>query len=358
MKRTFFARQIPFFGNRAMLILCIVFFLLPFLLRGARLGIDSMKNDVADWLPKSFDETTELAWFRDHFVGDQFVLISWDGCTEGDSRFDRLVKKIKAECSDLQPGPSAEMTPSEQSEYDELMRAKLLGDRLGWHTTGNYHEDWSTTNDKWFQGYAGKWYFIQRDGDIYEWDGQMNVIHSISRAAQRFFNGDNVATGKYIDTFGQPNNNKYYRDPSLLFCRMFKNVITGPQIFDEMAGPGGTYRVGEFKEGDLSVFQAELEAHRRLTGVLFGPTPSEDFRWNWRSFLKVFPDDKREMLTEDHQYEFDQYLKKIVDENYDGDWNRLANASQDEKIEHWYSLWRVLKIEPPREADRHPGHLE
>jgi predicted RND superfamily exporter protein len=41
-------------------------------------------NKVEDWLPKTFRETHELAWFRMHFPTDQFVLISWEGCQLAD----------------------------------------------------------------------------------------------------------------------------------------------------------------------------------------------------------------------------------------------------------------------------------
>ncbi|MCC6494245.1 MAG: MMPL family transporter [Pirellulales bacterium] len=51
---------------------------------GAIKAIKGNRNDVSDWLPKSYPETIELRWFRKHFVADQFVIISWDGCTLGD----------------------------------------------------------------------------------------------------------------------------------------------------------------------------------------------------------------------------------------------------------------------------------
>jgi uncharacterized protein len=51
---------------------------------GALKAIKGNRNDVSDWLPKNYPETIELRWFRKHFVADQFVIISWDGCTLGD----------------------------------------------------------------------------------------------------------------------------------------------------------------------------------------------------------------------------------------------------------------------------------
>ena len=56
-----------FFARRAVLILVIVFFFVPFALRGARMAVQGMKNDVKDWLPKEFAETKDLEEFRRYF---------------------------------------------------------------------------------------------------------------------------------------------------------------------------------------------------------------------------------------------------------------------------------------------------
>ena len=53
-----------FFARRAILILVVVFFFVPFALRGARMAVQGMKNDVKDWLPKEFEETKDLEEFR------------------------------------------------------------------------------------------------------------------------------------------------------------------------------------------------------------------------------------------------------------------------------------------------------
>ena len=41
--------------RRAIVILCIIFFLIPFGLRGARMAVQHVKNDPNDWLPSDFD---------------------------------------------------------------------------------------------------------------------------------------------------------------------------------------------------------------------------------------------------------------------------------------------------------------
>src|SRR3989304_4830990 len=75
----------PFFARFSLPILMAFGFATPLLIQGAQKAVKSNTNKVQDWLPKTFRETTELRWFRQHFMAGQFVLISWDGCTRGDT---------------------------------------------------------------------------------------------------------------------------------------------------------------------------------------------------------------------------------------------------------------------------------
>ena len=61
------------------------------------MAVQDIRNEVTDWLPKDFPETEVLAWFRPRFVGDQFVAISWGGCSRGEPAYDALVAKLQAE---------------------------------------------------------------------------------------------------------------------------------------------------------------------------------------------------------------------------------------------------------------------
>ena len=65
-------------------ILLAFFFLLPFAFRAARLSLGNRSNDVKDWLPADFIETSELRWFGKYYAGESFVLATWPGCTEED----------------------------------------------------------------------------------------------------------------------------------------------------------------------------------------------------------------------------------------------------------------------------------
>ncbi|HZZ74127.1 MAG TPA: MMPL family transporter [Pirellulales bacterium] len=87
MPKTFFARF-------AVPILAGVLFVLPLVMLGSQLALHSNRNDVKEWLPSSFKETTEFEWFRKYFFNDTFILASWDGCTVQDERLVTLANKL------------------------------------------------------------------------------------------------------------------------------------------------------------------------------------------------------------------------------------------------------------------------
>ncbi|BBO34389.1 efflux RND transporter permease subunit [Lacipirellula parvula] len=66
-------------------ILILAVLLTPLACYGAIKAIANNRNDVSDWLPKSYPETVELRWFRKHFAADQFILVSWDGAELGEA---------------------------------------------------------------------------------------------------------------------------------------------------------------------------------------------------------------------------------------------------------------------------------
>lgn len=127
--------------------------LAPFALRGAGQALKSNRNEVSDWLPASYPETQELKWFRQHFVADQFVIASWDGCHLGageaaddDPRIAKLKAAMLAATFKL-PGaaePSrcfaevttarevlTELTSAPTNLEEELARERLRGGLIG-----------------------------------------------------------------------------------------------------------------------------------------------------------------------------------------------------------------------------------
>ena len=346
MVKRFYSIRIPIFGSVAMLLMCVVFFLLPFALRGARLGLKDMQNNVSDWLPSKYPETQDLNEFRQYFYGDQFVVVSGPWCKEGDATFEKLKTEIRRESLDYEQDLKA-------SQNEEELRAHRKGDELGLLFTGKYHEDWGEHNEKWLQGRNGKWYFVNRKGELFRWEGQNNIVEGFKRFIERTANGNNKANGTYIDTFGPPpdgqNENTFYQFPEKLCCRPFKSVISGPDVFEQMAGADGTLRIGKFSDEDLSTFEAKIEAHKRLTGALFGPTPMPSFNWTFDSLLQQVDEPLQVTLKSDPVYKaaFEEFVTKEVESNYQGELNQLVTAPQAVRLEAWYRVWYQLELEPP-----------
>ncbi|MEQ1903967.1 MAG: MMPL family transporter [Pirellulaceae bacterium] len=347
--KRFFSRRIPVFYNVAMLMLCIVFFLLPFGLRGARMAVSEIQNNVADWLPKHFEETVDLVEFRKYFLGDAFVVVSGPWCKEGNSVFNNFRNKV------FEESLAYEQVLREQNAT-EIIRAHKLGDQLGLMSIGTYHEDWGQYSEKWLRGKNQKWYFVNRKGELYEWDGQNNVVEGVKRFFERMADGRNRATGKFIDRFGPPADddeatpNPFYTNPELLFARPFKTVLSGPDALAQMAGPNGTLRIGDVDDKDAAAFEAFIEGHKRLTGALFGPTPPPSFKWTYESLLQNVDD--RNLLSqlksaEIFRTKFDEFIKQKLATQFDNDMGKLLNSTDATRLELWLRMWDEMGLTPP-----------
>jgi uncharacterized protein len=63
--------------------------------RGAFKAIQSNSNNLDAWLPAAHKEVVDLNWFREQFDGDQFVLVSWDGCTLAEAgKLQRVARRL------------------------------------------------------------------------------------------------------------------------------------------------------------------------------------------------------------------------------------------------------------------------
>lgn len=89
-----------FYQRRYFHVLLVFIFMMPIVLAGTRRAILSNTNDVKAWLPEEYPETVDLHWFQEHFGGDEFVLVSWEGCTLDDPRLELLVRKLLAPSED------------------------------------------------------------------------------------------------------------------------------------------------------------------------------------------------------------------------------------------------------------------
>ncbi len=112
-------------------------------------AIQTKANTVNDWLPKSYTETGDLKWFREHFVADQFVIVSWEGCRLGDNpkqqdaqpddpRIERLAQMLVPPNDirrDSDPGPTPldgwkQEAPGRTGDFSHYFASVTTGRRL------------------------------------------------------------------------------------------------------------------------------------------------------------------------------------------------------------------------------------
>lgn len=281
MKRSFF------FSRYSLLIICIICFLGPFALRGARMSMQRMTNRVKDWLPSDFAETADLEWFGRHFMGEQFVIVTWPGCTADDPRYQKLVDRIQhqiappehhdaspeaAKLAEIARKPFAELTPDERLLLDR-QRAGELADQLGLCTVGDYFENWGQRDEKWLRGDHDLWYFVTPKGELYRWAGRSNMLNWLHRTFQRSVLGKTQAEGELVSTFGFPATpqqpNEFHANPELLMARFFKSIVTGPDTLDQLSRKDGPLWPRGVDD-DFVAEETRQKALERLKGALFG----------------------------------------------------------------------------------------
>ena len=83
-----------FYQRYSVGIMAILVFLLPLVVVGAIKAKGNNRNDVKGWLPLEYPETKVYRFFRQSFQGEEFILLSWDGCTMADPRLELLARKL------------------------------------------------------------------------------------------------------------------------------------------------------------------------------------------------------------------------------------------------------------------------
>lgn len=263
----------PFFARHALFVLMAVFFCVPFAMRGSRYAVQRMKNDVKDWLPADFPETADLAWFGKRFLGEQFVVVSWDGCrgTNDDESFKTFVDKLFPELppSAIRRGeevPRREQfmdkdlglyarnyAPQDPKEYEDF-----IGNRLSLRAGKEYYENWGQRKEKWIRSGRDQWVYITPKGEIYQWTGNRTWPAALWRSAYRACVGPQQVKGEFVASLGPRDGPWYFDNPQRLNARLFKSIYTGPSILSEMTRTDGSLKI------------EPQEAHDRLRGVLFG----------------------------------------------------------------------------------------
>ena len=342
-----------FFRYNAIWILGVVFFLIPFALRGAKMSFRSMKNDVTDWLPASFKETMELEWFGRHFFNERFVVVTWEGCSTDDERYHLLTSKIRAE---ILPRDGELAAPQDQNSADPVeaeqlngVKNRLLGDRLGLFYDGDPRQDWGNRKERWLSGDDETWYFVTPDGVLYRWDNGNNVVASGKRA----FNsrrGTYKVEGTFEANLGGLTKNgvsRFYNDPRLLTARRFSGITTGPEVLETLAAEQGPL----WPRGDLAIEDkrriARAKALERLTGTLFGPAWHEGYDWNSRELTKFLPKKTIDALPTDWQTSTELFIDRLADEKYDGHVEKIAEAPFVDRNVAWDELFVHLGIDSP-----------
>jgi len=84
----------------ALAVVLVATFLLPLAGLGVRKAIESNSNNVHDWLPSHYPETRHYQQFHQQFGNEEFIVVSWPGCTLEDQRLDRMAQRLR-ERSDL-----------------------------------------------------------------------------------------------------------------------------------------------------------------------------------------------------------------------------------------------------------------
>jgi uncharacterized protein len=117
-------------------ILALTCCLTPFAFYTAGRAVQSNVNKVEDWLPKTFVETKQLAWFRKYFACDQFIVISWEGClladaenpeTKDDPRIEQVAQLLVPDSEEIAAGQQL------PKELDEARRKYFKAASTGRH---------------------------------------------------------------------------------------------------------------------------------------------------------------------------------------------------------------------------------
>lgn len=342
MSQSFLARRSVFGLSGALVILLIFFFLLPSAFRGARLAIAGKKNNIKDWLPSDFQETVELDWFAKYFMGESFVIATWDGCTSQDQRLDLFAAKLRQESTRR----SLPLTA-------EHRRARALGEELQLFIEPPEMDNWGGLNEKWFSSPSGRYYFLTPDGHLHRWEEGNNVVGGISRVARRAL-GKYTPRGRFVAAFGQPSTresvNEFYNNPVLLAASLFQTVETGVDMVKKLAVEGGPLWPVDLTDADQRASVARTRAMERLTGTLFAPAVPPEFDWSPLAVFEQLPESSQAMLPDD----FDVVIERTVEQisqRFGGTLEGLKDATIDEQGTAWDEVCKALGVPtPPRQT--------
>lgn len=342
MSPSFFSRRSIFGVSVALLILLVFFFFFPSIIRGARLAVAGKKNNIKDWLPNDFRETVELSWFAQYFMGESFVLATWDGCTEDDQRLQLFAAKLKHE--------SAQRTVADSAEH---RRARELAEKLQLFLEPSTLDNWGGLGEKWFASPSGRYYYLTPDGRLFRWLEGSNAVGGLGRMVKRSL-GRYQLRGELVAEFVQPSGadrlNEFYNDPTLLAASLFQTVQTGADLVGQLAVEGGPLWPIDLTDLDQRADVARTRATERLTGTMFAPALPADFDWTPAAVFDRLPAESRASIPAD----FDVLVRGAVEQiqqRFGGTAEGLRQASMDERSQAWEELCRAIGVPvPPRQT--------
>ncbi|MFG0266596.1 MAG: RND family transporter [Rhodopirellula sp. JB055] len=353
-KPSFLERPGPWGLSVALLILMGFFFFMPSAFRAARMGLKNKENDVKDWLPSDFPETAELDWFADHFAGESFVLLTWEGCNVGDQRLRLLEDKLLHESANYREQLAAEEAWGENAlslaEIQTRVRARELGEELELLPPGQDLTDWGGKNEKWLASADGTWYYITPEGKLFRWEESMNGPAALVRKVKKSL-GNYELQGQFVTAFGDPSTderiNPFYNDPMLLCAPLFQTVQTGATIAEELAAEGGPLWPIDLTDVTKKPIVAKRLAMERLTGTLFAPAVPHEFAWTPEAFVEALPEGRRDGLPDDAPERIERTLDRFVAERLDGERDQLPASLTQTQTDAWYAVYDSLGVEPP-----------
>ncbi len=351
MNIPFLSRRSLFGAPNALLILLVVFFLVPFAIRGARLSLRKTENNVKDWLPADFRETSELQWFGRYFAGERFILATWEGCSEDDQRLHLLSAKLRAESAAGRSRPSS---------VPDFERAQALANELGLLLPSELHRNWGGQNEIWLTSTHGEWYYFTPEGNLFRWLGRSDTVGGTIRGVKRLISGPFVE-GKFVTALGATSSsgaavesasdplaiNPYYNNPALLTLPLIATVQTGPELAEELSLPGGAFYPVDLTDAAFKPIVAKRRAMEQLTGTLFAKAIPDNFEWTPQAFLEQIPVARRELLPANFIASAEITLQSIASKQFDGDESKIKSAASDVQTAAWYAVYDDAGVEPP-----------
>ena len=331
--------------------------------------MENMQNDVKNWLPSDYPETQQLNWFGKHFMGEQFIVVTWEGCNEKDESFQLLVEKLRSEIV-IDPelhgpiDPKLEGDELEKAIYEreyaiELFRAREVADELGLYAydLDDYNFDFAGRGEKWLKGKDNKSYFITEDGTLWRSNETDDVIANLKRSFRRGVLKDITVDAVSVDQFGEQfretgESNDFYDDPRKLTSRYFTSVRSGPDAIEELAGANGILLPrGQNMSDENRQAYAEQLAYSRLTGTLFAPANLPGFNWTPQAFVEALSEEKLAAFPPGWEATLEDYVNQVVEEQFGGERELLNNATASERAAVWYQFFDQINVEaPPRQT--------